>query len=52
MAVTSRANGRPLPAADGYLAAIAAANGFAVATRNVTHFADSGVELIDPWQEH
>ncbi len=51
MAVAARAAGRPLPTADGYLAATAAANGFAVATRNVRDFADTGVELIDPWQD-
>lgn len=49
MAVAARAVGRPLPAADGYIAATAAANGFALATRNTRHFVDSGVELIDPW---
>jgi len=51
MAVNGRAAGRPLPAADGYLAATAASHGFAVATRNVKHFGDTGVDLIDPWQE-
>ena len=48
MAVQSRSVGRPLPLADGYLAATAASHGFAVATRNVVH-RDTGVELIDPW---
>ncbi len=51
MAVTARAVGRPLPVADGYLAATAAAHGFAVATRNIRHFGDTGVGLIDPWQD-
>lgn len=50
MAVTARAAGQPLPASDGYLAATAAAHGFAVATRNVRHFADTGIRLIDPWK--
>ncbi len=49
MAVIARAVGRPLPTADGYLAATAAARGFAVATRNISHLVDTGVELIDPW---
>lgn len=49
MADQSRSVGRPLPLADGYLAATAASHGFAVATRNVVHFRDTGVELIDPW---
>ncbi len=52
MAVTARAAGRPLPVADGYVAATAAARGFAVATRNIQHFGDTGVELIDPWRDH
>lgn len=50
MAVTARAAGRPLPTTDGYIAATAASRNFAVATRNTAHFADTGVELIDPWQ--
>lgn len=49
MAVAARAAGCPLPAADGYLAATAAAHGFAVATGNIKHFEDTGVELINPW---
>ena len=52
MAVVGRAVGRPLSTADGYLAATAAARGFAVATRNVKHFGDTGVDLIDPWHDH
>ena len=52
MAVVARALGRPLPVADGYLAATAATRGFAVATRNIQHFGDTGVELLDPWQDH
>ena len=51
MAVTARAVCRPLPTTDGYLAATAAARGFAVATRNIQDFGDTGVELIDPWQD-
>lgn len=51
MAVVARALGRPLPVADGYLAATAATRGFAVATRNIQHFGDTGVDLIDPWQD-
>ncbi|MDR2453475.1 MAG: type II toxin-antitoxin system VapC family toxin [Bifidobacteriaceae bacterium] len=49
MAVAARQAGSPLPMADGYIAATAAANGGAVATRNSRHFADSGVPVIDPW---
>lgn len=50
MAVAARAAGRPLAAADGYIAAIAASRRFAVATRNTKHFSETGVDLIDPWQ--
>lgn len=52
MAVVARVLGRPLPVADGYIAATAATRGFAVATRNIQHFGDTGVELLDPWQDH
>jgi predicted nucleic acid-binding protein len=34
---------------DGEIAAIALAHGATIATRNTRHFADCGVELIDPW---
>ena len=50
MAVAARTAGRPLPTADGYIAAIAAANGFAVATRNIADFVGTGVKVIDPWR--
>ena len=49
MAVAARAAGRPMPMADGYIAATAAAHGFAIATRNLSDFSDTGIELIDPW---
>ncbi len=49
MAVGARAAGRPMPAGDGYIAATAAARGFAVATRDTSHFRDTGVDVIDPW---
>lgn len=51
MAVAARAAGSPLPTTDGYIAATAASRNFAVATRNTQHFQDTGVELIDPWQQ-
>ena len=35
---------------DGQIAAIARANGMALATRNVKHFRECGVEIIDPWE--
>jgi predicted nucleic acid-binding protein len=42
--------GRKTPAPDAYIAAIAMTRGFAVATRNVDHFRDTGVSVINPWE--
>ena len=42
--------GKPAIAPDAYIAACAAACGFAVATRNVGHFEHTGVRLINPWE--
>ncbi len=43
-------NGKRALAPDAYIAACAAAHGFAVATRNVNHFQHLGVRVIDPWR--
>lgn len=43
------AAGNPISFADAAMAAIAAAQGFALATRNVRDFKGTGVSLIDPW---
>jgi len=48
-AVQARAAGRGLPTADGYIAAIAAAHGFAVATRDTGPFEAAGLPVINPW---
>jgi len=45
--VAVRARGSPAP--DGYIAAIAVARGFAVASRDASAFATAGVRVIDPW---
>lgn len=45
----AQAAGNPISFADAAIAAIAAAHGFALATRNVRDFKGTGVELIDPW---
>jgi predicted nucleic acid-binding protein len=42
--------GKRATAPDAYIAACAASRGFAVATRNVSHFAHTGVRVINPWQ--
>lgn len=41
--------GEAISAADGYIAAVAAANGFSVATRDTGPFRAAGVEVINPW---
>jgi len=41
--------GKAIGASDGYIAAIAAAHGFAVATRDTGPFDAAGVRVIDPW---
>jgi predicted nucleic acid-binding protein len=53
LAVRARAAGKGFPTPDGYIAAIAASCGFAVATRDISAFRATGIEVIDPWQaEH
>lgn len=47
----SRSAGLAIATADGYIAAIAAANGFAVATRNTHPFEAAGVTVINPWAQ-
>jgi hypothetical protein len=43
--------GRPIGTADAQIAAICRSLGATLATRNIKDFQDTGVELIDPWQE-
>ncbi len=46
----ARAIGLAIATADGYIAAIAAANGFAVATRDTGRFEAAGAVVINPWK--
>ena len=46
----ARASGLAIASADGYIAAIAAANGFTVATRDTGPFEAAGAAVINPWQ--
>ena len=46
----ARATGLAIASADGYIAAIAAANGLAVATRDTGPFEAAGLAVINPWQ--
>ena len=45
----ARTAGLAIATADGYIAAIAAANGFTVATRDTGPFEAAGVAVINPW---
>lgn len=48
-AVRARVAGRGFPTPDGYIAAIAVARGFAVASRDGSPFRAAGVRVVDPW---
>lgn len=50
LAVAARAAGKGFSTPDGYIAAIAAAHGFSVATRDVAPFRAAGVKVINPWE--
>ena len=45
----ARAEGNAIAAADGYIAATAAANGLLVATRDTAPFEAAGLTVINPW---
>ena len=47
----ARSAGLAVATADGVVAAIAAANGFAVATRDTRPFDTAGVTVINPWAQ-
>ena len=49
--VAARKRGRPMSVPDAAIAAIAAANGCALATRNVEDFATAGLQIVNPWQD-
>jgi hypothetical protein len=50
LATKVRAAGKGFPTPDGYIAAIAVAHGFAVATRDTSPFEAAGVVVINPWE--
>jgi hypothetical protein len=45
----ARAAGHTIAPTDGYIAAIATAQGFSVATRDVSPFEAAGLTVINPW---
>ena len=50
LATKARAAGKGFPTPDGYIAAIACAKGFCVATRDTGPFEAAGVPTINPWE--
>ena len=50
LAVRARAAGRGFPTPDGYIAAIATAHDFAVASRDTSAFTAAGLTVLDPWR--
>lgn len=49
LSAKARIAGRGFPTPDGYIAAIAATQGFVVATRDASAFAAAGLKVINPW---
>lgn len=50
IAVTARSAGKGLSTPDGYIAAIAIARGFMVATRDTAPFLAAGLKVVNPWE--
>jgi predicted nucleic acid-binding protein len=50
LAVAARNAGRGFPTPDGYIAAIAAARGFMVASRDTSPYEAGGLSVVNPWQ--
>jgi len=46
----SRAAGLAIETADAFIAAVAIANGFAVATRDTRPFEAAGLKIVNPWE--
>lgn len=47
----AKAEGKAIGIADGFIAAIAAQHGFAVATRDTAPFEAAGIPVINPWKK-
>ena len=52
LAATRQKKGRPVDMRDTQIAGIALARRATLATRNVRHFADLKISLVDPWAAH
>jgi predicted nucleic acid-binding protein len=51
LAASREAKGRPVDVRDTLIAAIAVSRRSGIATRNVRHFLDLDVPVVDPWQQ-
>lgn len=49
LAIKARAAGKGFPTPDGYIAAIASANGYIVASRDASAFLAAGIGFVNPW---
>jgi toxin FitB len=49
LALTAKAAGRGFPVPDGYIAAIASARGFVVASRDTSPYKAAGIMIANPW---
>jgi predicted nucleic acid-binding protein len=52
LAAARQKNGRPVDMRDTQIAGIALARRGTLATRNVRHFADLKISMVDPWAAH
>jgi hypothetical protein len=51
LCIRARVAGKAIGIADAYIAAIAAAKGFTIATRDTSPFEAAGLPVINPWEE-
>lgn len=49
LSAATRRAGHGFPIPDGYIAAIAASHGYAVASRDISPFEAAGLDVVDPW---
>jgi predicted nucleic acid-binding protein len=52
LAVSRQARGRTVDFRDTQIAGIALARRASIATRNVRHFEDAGIPILNPWEGH
>ncbi|NTF43731.1 type II toxin-antitoxin system VapC family toxin [Rhizobium rhizogenes] len=49
IATSRRQTGKPISQFDAQIAAVVASRGATLATRNVSDFLDTGIEIVNPW---